>query len=214
VLVIDHYVPMPDQDAGSRTVMAILDVLLHAGFVVKFWPHNLCYSPGYTETLQAMGIEVLHGPDQFETWISTAGGELDAVLVSRPDVAEDVIRSIRRHSRARVVYYGHDLHFQRMRQQAEVTSDGRLLRAADHMCDRECAIWRQADVSLYPSEEEVRIASSLRPDANIGTIVPYFFDQFASPRAAPAGQEIVFVAGFGHPPMKTLRPGSHATFGR
>jgi GT2 family glycosyltransferase len=202
VLVIDHYVPMPDQDAGSRSIMAFLDVLLDAGFVVKFWPHNLNYSPGYTEALQAMGIEVLHGPGQppFETWIRTAGSELDGVLVSRPDVAEDVIGLIRQYSRARVVYYGHDLHFRRMRQQAVVTRDGRLLRAADQMCDRECAIWQQADLSLYPSEEEVRIASSLRPDLNIGAIVPYFFDRFASPRTAPVGQEIVFVGGFGHPP--------------
>ncbi len=93
VLVADHYVPTPDRDAGSRTIMAFLDILLASGAVVKFWPHNLSYSPGYTEALQAMGIEVLHGPGQapFEDWIRTAGHELDAVLVSRPDVAEDLI---------------------------------------------------------------------------------------------------------------------------
>jgi O-antigen biosynthesis protein len=202
VLVVDHYVPTPDRDAGSRTVMAFMDVLVDAGFVVKFWPHNLSYSPGYTEALQAMGIEVLYGPDQapFETWIKAAGGELDAVLVSRPDVAEDVIPAIRRHSRARIVYYGHDLHFQRMRLQAEVTGDERLLWAAHHMRDRERTIWRQADLSLYPSEDEAGVAAALAPDAAIGTIEPYIFDQFAGPRAAPAQREIIFVAGFGHPP--------------
>jgi O-antigen biosynthesis protein len=202
VLVVDHYVPTPDRDAGSRTIIAFLDVLLDAGFVVKFWPQNLSYSPGYTETLQAMGIEVLYGPAQapFETWIKTAGGELDAVLVSRPDVAEDVIPAIRRCSRARIVYYGHDLHFQRMRQQGEVTGDERLLRAALHMRERERAIWRQADLSLYPSEDEAAVAAALAPDAAIGTIAPYFFDQSAGPRLAPTQREIIFVAGFGHPP--------------
>ena len=181
VLVADHYVPTPDRDAGSRTVMAFLDILVAAGTIVKFWPHNLSYSPGYTETLQAMGIEVLHGPSQapFETWIKTAGGQLDAVLVSRPDVAEDVISDIRRHSRARIVYYGHDLHFQRMQRQADLAGDERLLRAAQHMRDRERAIWRQADLSLYPSQDEAEAAAALQPDAAIGMIVPYFFDQFA-----------------------------------
>jgi O-antigen biosynthesis protein len=202
VLVVDHYVPTPDRDAGSRTIMAFLDVLLEAGFLVKFWPHNLSYSPGYTETLQAMGIEVLHGPDHapFETWIKAVGGELDAVLVNRPDVAEDVIPAIRRYSRAQIVYYGHDLHFQRLRLQAELSGDERLLRAAHHMRERERAIWRQADLSLYPSEDEAGVAAALQPDAAIGSIAPYFFDQFAAPREAPDGQEIIFVAGFGHPP--------------
>jgi glycosyltransferase involved in cell wall biosynthesis len=149
-----------------------------------------------------MGIEVFHGPDQvnFDAWIKTAGPELDAVLLSRPDVAEDVLDSIRRCSRARVVYYGHDLHFQRMRQQAAVTGDAGLLRRAEPMRERESAIWRRADLSLYPSEEEVGVASALAPGAAVGAIVPYCFDVFGEARGAPAGQEIVFVAGFGHPP--------------
>ena len=202
VLVIDHYVPMPDRDAGSCTIRDYLEILLQSGFVVKFWPHNLSYSQGYTEALQAMGIEVLHGPGQspFETWIKTVGSELDAVLISRPAVAEDVIPSIRRHSKARVVYYGHDLHFQRMNQQSLLTGDDRLMRLADNMRERERAIWRLADLSLYPSQEEVRDAIALQPDATLSAIVPYCFDAFAAPRSAPATQEIIFVAGFGHPP--------------
>ncbi|MEA2743715.1 MAG: hypothetical protein QOG25_2086 [Acetobacteraceae bacterium] len=202
VLVIDHYVPEPDRDAGSRAIMACLQVLLQTGFIVKFWPHNLSYSQGYTEALQAMGIEVFHGPSQvpFHTWIKLFGDEFDTILVSRPEVAEDVIASIRRHSRAKLIYYGHDLHFRRMTLQATVTRDDRLLGLAEQMREREYTIWSQVDLSLYLSEEEARIASALRPDAKIGSVVPYCFDEFAAVRAAPAGQEIVFVAGFGHPP--------------
>ena len=87
-----------------------------------------------------------------------------------------------------------------MRQQAEVTHDERLLRLAEHMREREYAIWRQADLSLYLSEEEAQIASALQPEAKIGSIVPYCFDRFGSPHGAPARHEIIFVAGFGHPP--------------
>ncbi|MFL5280656.1 MAG: glycosyltransferase family 4 protein [Rhodopila sp.] len=122
------------------------------------------------------------------------------MLLSRPDVAEDVIRAVRQHSRARVVYYGHDLHFWRMRQQATVTQDDILRREADWMEQREYAIWRQADLSLYPSEEEASIALALQPDAAIAPVVPYCFDRFSEERPAQPGQEIIFVAGFGHPP--------------
>ena len=201
-LVIDHYVPTPDRDAGSRAIMTCLNVLLGAGFVVKFWPHNLSYSAGYTEILQAMGIEVFHGPAQrpFDTWIKVEGDEFDTVLISRPEVAEDLMASVRRHSRAQIIYYGHDLHFRRMRQQAEVTDDERLLRLAEFMREREYAIWRQADLTLYLSEEEAQIASALQPAAKIDSIVPYCFDRFADPRVPAPRQEIIFVAGFGHPP--------------
>jgi GT2 family glycosyltransferase len=155
VLVVDHFVPTPDRDAGSRAIMAVLHVLLQAGLVVKFWPHNLSYSPGYTEILQGMGVEVFFGPDQrhFDDWIKDTGDEIDTVLLSRPDVAEDLIRAVKHHSRARIVYFGHDLHFWRMRQQATVLQDEAMRRAADLMEQREYAIWRQADLSLYLSEE-------------------------------------------------------------
>jgi GT2 family glycosyltransferase len=202
VLVVDHYVPTPDKDAGSRSIMECLHIMLQAGYIVKFWPHNRSYSAGYTEVLQGMGVEVFHGPMQssFDTWIKAYGGELDVVVLSRPEVAEDVIASVRRHSGAKVIYYGHDLHFRRMRQQAELTHDEALLRLSGHMCQRENALWRQADLSLYLSEEEAQIASALQPAAKIGSIVPYCFDQFADARKVPPGQEIIFVAGFGHPP--------------
>ena len=201
-LVVDHYVPTPDRDAGSRTIIAYIDALLQAGYLVKFWPHNLSYSSGYTEALQTRGVEVFYGPSHpsFSTWFKSNGGEFDVVLVSRPEVAEDVLPSIRRYSRARTVYYGHDLHFQRMRQQARMTSDDRLLRLAEQMRDREASIWRQADVSLYPSDDEARIAAAIQPGANISSVIPYCFDHFAAPRAGPPGHEIIFVAGFGHPP--------------
>jgi glycosyltransferase involved in cell wall biosynthesis len=74
------------------------------------------------------------------------------------------------------------------------------MRAAEHMRERECAIWREADLSLYLSEEEAQIALAFQPTAKIGSVVPYCFDHFAVPRAAPDCSDIIFVAGFGHPP--------------
>lgn len=200
VLVCDHYVPTPDRDAGSRTIVAFLDILLAAGLAVKFWPHNQAYSPGYTERLQARGVEVMYGPGRFDAWIKEHGHELDHVLLSRPDVAEALLPLIRQYSVARVAYYGHDLHFSRMRQQAAVLGDRRLARAAEAMLRREMQIWREVDVSLYPSAEEAAEASRLQPDAAITAVPPYCFGHFPAARTAPAGKRIIFVGGFGHPP--------------
>ncbi len=84
MLVVDHQVPEPDRDAGSRAMLCVIRALLAEGMVVKFWPHNLMYNPGYVEALQDRGIEVMHGPQQasFAAWIREHGAELDVVLLS------------------------------------------------------------------------------------------------------------------------------------
>ena len=190
VLVADHKIPEPDRDAGSRAMLCCLHALLEAGLAVKFWPHNMFYAPGYTEALQDMGVEVFHGPahESFDSWMHDHGADLDYVMLSRPDVAEEFLPAARQHSQARIIYYGHDLHFRR------------LGRDAGTMEARERAIWRAADVSLYLSDEEAGIASVLEPSAEVRAVLPYAFTRFGRPRRAPANVDIVFVAGFGHPP--------------
>jgi O-antigen biosynthesis protein len=202
VLVVDHEVPEPDRDAGSRAILCVIRALLAEGMVVKFWPHNLMYKQGYVEALQDHGVEVLHGPQQvpFATWIREHGAELDVVLLSRPDVAEACLPLVRAHSAARVLYYGHDLHFSRMRMQGTVLRDERLLHAADRMEERERAVWAGADAALYLSQDEAESVRAMASGVVAHAVVPYCFEAFGVVRPAPAGQQIVFVAGFAHPP--------------
>jgi glycosyltransferase involved in cell wall biosynthesis len=207
VLVVDHYVPQPDRDAGSRTMFAFIRALLDAGAVVKFWPDNLHYDPAYAPKLQAMGVEVFHGPrwrDGIGAMLREYGDEFDAVLLSRPDVADAHFDAIRAHSRARVVYYGHDLHFRRMRDQASVSPEGdarsELLRAAGTMETRERAIWRRSDGVLYPSEDEAAQVRALEPAVDARAITPYAYEHFADEAVVDGRGDLLFVAGFAHPP--------------
>jgi GT2 family glycosyltransferase len=87
-LVVDHYIPQPDQDAGSRTMLAIVECLRHAGYVVKFWPDNLNYDPDYTESLQSLGVEVFYGFGLFfDDWIKQNGPAVALAVLSRPAIA-------------------------------------------------------------------------------------------------------------------------------
>jgi GT2 family glycosyltransferase len=202
VLVIDHYVPEPDRDAGSCCMVSLMRALQAEGMRVKFWPQNLRGTPGYTEALQQMGVEVFHGPHapQFGGWIAEHGAELDCVVVSRPDIAEAFLPELRRHVAAPLLFYGHDLHFRRLALMAEQRGDSVLRREAAHMQARERAVWRQVDAVLYLSEEEAAIAASLEPGVVARAVQPYGFTDFAAPRPAVAGLDMVFVAGFAHPP--------------
>ena len=122
---------------GSQAILGVVRSLLADGMLVKFWPANLAYAAGYAETLQDMGVEVFHGPHQvpLANWLREYGAEVDLVVLSRPDVAEACLDAVHAHTRAQVAYYGHDLHFSRMRMQAELSGDARLLAEADRMLE-------------------------------------------------------------------------------
>jgi O-antigen biosynthesis protein len=204
ILIIDHYVPRPDRDAGSRTMVAFIRALLASGLVVKFWPLNLHRTPGYTDALQDMGVEVRYGPGHasLPEWLKANGADLDIVLLSRPDVAETCLPLIRSGTAARIAYYGHDLHFRRLADEAERTGSASQRRAADVMREREIGIWRDADLVLYPSEEEAAVVRSLTGPVGVRSVIPYAFapNPELALRSVPDEPWILFVAGFGHPP--------------
>ncbi|HSU05842.1 MAG TPA: glycosyltransferase [Acetobacteraceae bacterium] len=204
VLVIDHNVPEPDRDAGSSTMMGFVEALLSAGAVVKFWPHNRRYSPGYTEILQDLGVEVLHGGrlDAFDDWINENGPELDCVLLSRPDVAQAYLGALKQQSPARLIYYGHDLHFRRLALQAEVMAEPAIARDAARMERLERWIWRSVDVALYPSQEEAAVVTGLEPSVTARAVVPFGFAEFGVTRMPPGGHNLLFVGGFAHQPTE------------
>ena len=190
VLIVDHAVPEPDRDAGSRTMIAFIRALVGAGAVVKLWAMNRHGAPAWRQALQDLGVELVRDA----SWVRRHGGDLDLVLLSRPDVAGMTLDLIRRATRAPVAYYGHDLHFRRLEAQA-------CPRAAA-MRAREIAVWRRADLILYPSEEETAIVRRLVPSAVARTVVPYAMPAATAAVPGPEAREptILFVAGFAHTP--------------
>lgn len=200
VLIIDHYVPQPDRDAGSRTMVAFIDALLARGCVVKFWPENLYYDPIYTPPLQAKGVEVFYGGNwvgRFDEMLEQ-NQHIDAVLLSRPHIAEHYIASVSAQPRLRKVYYGHDLHFRRMQMEAE--AQGKSLREAHAMEALERSLWRACDVVLYPSSEEAEVVKQLEPSVDARAITPYAFNEFRLDAQPFNRAGVLFVAGFAHGP--------------
>jgi glycosyltransferase involved in cell wall biosynthesis len=204
VLVIDHYVPEPDRDAGSRTVLCIIRGLLQLGIVVKFWPHNLYFNPGYTEALQDLGVEVAYGTGvgTFGRWLADNADDVDCVLICRPHVAADVLPDLKRYPRIARLYYGMDLHFSRMRLQAKEQSDLVVLRQAQRMEALERSVWRDVDVVLYPSSQESEYVAATEPGVAARPLLPYSFKQFAALRAPPTDSVLLFVGGFAHQPNR------------
>ena len=63
ILVVDHYVPTYDRDAGSKTTWQYLKMFVKKGYVVKFLGDNFLHEEPYSTMLQQMGIEILYGPE-------------------------------------------------------------------------------------------------------------------------------------------------------
>ncbi|WP_042262224.1 methyltransferase domain-containing protein [Paraburkholderia heleia] len=207
VLIVDHYVPQPDRDAGSRSLICFIRVFLEMGLNVKFWPQNLWYDEAYVKPLQQMGVEVFYGPqfiDGFDEWIKNTDQTIDFAFLNRPYVSEPFIEPLRKYApTARLLYYGHDLHFERTLKQAEVSGEQKLLRQAESERQLELKVWNSVDRVYYPSATEAETVNKMAPGVAARALPPYFFE----PRPDNENEDtlhersqIVFVAGFGHPP--------------
>jgi len=205
VVIVDHYVPQPDRDAGSRTMFAFIQCLLQMGCNVKFWPDNLWFDPVYTPRLQQLGVEVIYGPeyrDGFENWLRSSEGQVSQVMLSRPHIAEGYLAILKKFPDIHVSYYGHDLHFARMKNEATLTGDKALMKDAERCLEQELLIWNSVDVVLYPSDEETAYIQQNHQHIRAQTISPYIYPEAANymAREPVNNNRIIFVAGFGHPP--------------
>ncbi|WP_158636524.1 glycosyltransferase [Luteimonas marina] len=209
ILVVDHYIPQPDRDAGSRAIFQMVEVLVGQGYSVRFWPDNLYRDPDYVHLLQDMGVEVIYGSGYagaFDAWIGERSDLFHAVILSRPHISVKYIDSVRKHAQSRVVYFGHDVHHLRMLEQMKVEPsdqlaiDTRWLRSLEH------EMWAKSDVIVYPSADETAHVRdwlrSNRGKARALTAPLYGFESV--PEAAPGDLRdrsgILFVAGFAHQP--------------
>jgi glycosyltransferase involved in cell wall biosynthesis len=209
VLVIDHYVPQPDRDAGSRTMWQFMRMFRRHGWEVKFWPENLWPDPIYTSWLQQRGIEVIYGSEyhkRFEEWMREHGALIDSVLLSRPHISVEFIDAIRRYTGAPILYYGHDIHHLRIDEQLKVEPSDALRRERELFLNLEHEVWSRVDTIYYPADGETDYVRQWLGKhgckAAARTIPVYAFDSFPEhpERNLDQRHDVLFVAGFAHAP--------------
>ncbi|MBB3826547.1 glycosyltransferase [Xanthomonas arboricola] len=209
ILVIDHYIPQPDRDAGSRAMFQLLKLLAVRGYSVKFWPENMWHDAHYARGLQNAGVDVMYGSEYvggFGKWISEHGANIDAVIFSRPHISASFIDAVSAHSRATRLYYGHDIHYLRLAEQMKVEPSSVIEAEMDRFRSLEEMLWTRMDGIYYPSELESEYVKAWARERNIKaairTVPLYAYDGvFAGAQDDLAlRHDILFVAGFGHPP--------------
>ena len=204
LLMVDHYVPHYDKDAGSRTVYQYLQLFVNQGFSVKFIGDNFFAHQPYTDALQQMGVEVLYGPyyaKHWKDWLKENGKDIGYVFLNRPHISVKYIDAVREFTNARVVYYGHDLHFLREKREYELTGDAALLQSSADWEKKELELILAADMAYYPSYVEEQAIHEIAPQAKVKAIPAYLFsDVEECEYHFDKRKDLMFIGGFGHRP--------------
>lgn len=207
LLMIDHYVPTYDCDAGSRTVYEYMQLFIRKGFQVKFIGDNFHYNKKYTQALQQMGIEVLYGEyykDHIMEWLEENHLYIDYVFLNRPHISIKYIDFFCGNTDCKVLYYGHDFHYLRCKREYELSGEKEKLDEAEEWREKELYLIRHADMSYYPSSVEVSAIRQIDSDLKVKPVTAYIFfhalldsnSNFAERRG------LLFVGGFAHTPNR------------
>lgn len=205
ILVVDHYVPTYDKDAGSKTTFQYLKMFLKKGYIVKFLGDNYLHEEPYTTTLTQMGIEVLYGQEYVAGiwgWLDKNGKEIAVAYLNRPHIATKYVDYIKEHTDIKIIYYGHDLHFLREFREYELTGDIQKKQASDYWKSIEFTLMSKAVVSYYPSNVEAEAIHAIDETIQVKAITAYVYETFLENlnKDFADREGLLFVGGFAHPP--------------
>jgi O-antigen biosynthesis protein len=160
VFVFDDHVPTPDRDAGSARMVFILRAL-------REWSRPVFVSlgkqsqPAYERLLWKEGVETANVVD-FRRLLKER--EFCAAVLSRPAVAETLLKPIRRAApQVKIVYDMVDAHFVRLGRESELTGDAAVAREAARYRELEARLVRSADLVWYASAADKEAVERLGP---------------------------------------------------
>jgi GT2 family glycosyltransferase/glycosyltransferase involved in cell wall biosynthesis len=214
-LVVDHYFPTPDRDAGSRCTQALVSSLLALGFKVIFLPENFAPMESYRRRLEGWGVLCLHGHQLSQCWPEWLGKQierLDLILYNRPHITARFLPTLSRlFPEAHRLYNTHDLHGWREALEAQQPAELPEQLAPpptpaaqlEALCTpQEQAILRQMHGVISISAKETALLRRHFP-RGVHTVPGYVCRwRGAGASRADATRAVLFVGGFGHRPNR------------
>jgi glycosyltransferase involved in cell wall biosynthesis len=199
ILVVDSFIPQPDQDAGSMRMFQILSLLRRHGWAVAFGCPGARGEPHHYRDVRDLGVLVLEGHEQIEGFVRQLDRPVAIALVSRPENGPRYIPFLRCFSPAtRVVYDTVDIHWRRMERMAlhDTTvslEEGRTMR------ERERTMSRWANLTLVTTEVDAAVVASESPTAKIA-VLPTIHEEIPHVEGFEGRRDLVFLGSFEHQP--------------
>ncbi|MCF8143850.1 MAG: glycosyltransferase [Deltaproteobacteria bacterium] len=202
ILMIERWVPRPNQDAGSTMIYNFMRILRRMGHALSFAPFDLVYDPEYTPDIMKLGIECLHAPDvrSIADHLVAAGSTYDVIIACRPDHTEALLPLFKAYCpQARLLYETIDLHFMREARQAEVERNSELLRLSKWRKAQELRIAAAADCTIVVSEQERQVLCQENPDLYV-EVIPVIGEIYGCQASYDQRADLVFIGGYEHRP--------------
>jgi len=205
MLVVDHYVPHYDQDAGGKCTFMYLRTFVKMGFQVTFIGDNFYKHEPYTTELNQMGIEVLYGNyyyKHWQEWLKENAHYFDYIYLQRPHISVKYIDLVKKYSRAKIFYFAHDLHHIREYREYEMTKDPEKLASSKKWKKIEYELFEKADVGHVVGSFEQQKMQEAFPDKPIRNIPLYIYEEILTDinKDFSERRDLLYVGGFGHPP--------------
>lgn len=203
ILLIDHYVPIYDQDAGSFDMFSMLKILVDLGNKVTFIGDSLLRLEPYTQGLQQKGIEVIYAPYVLsaEVYIEKYGRFFDIVILSRAHVALKYLDGVKRYcTRAKTIYDTVDLQFLRESRQASIENNDKLRKQAEQTKANELYLAKNTDITFVVSPVEKEVLLKEDPSLNVEVIIRSVHSVTTPQKPFSDRKDILFIGGFAHPP--------------
>lgn len=205
LLVVDHYVPHYDKDAGGRCTYMYLKLFVQMGFKVTFIGDNYFRHEPYTTALNQMGIEVLYGNTYYlnwQQWLKDNANNFDYIYLQRPHISIKYIDLVKNNSNAKIIYFAHDLHHIREKREYEITHDPKLLESAKNWKKIEYELFTKADVGHVVGSYEQKLMEEAFPGKPIRNIPLYVYECIPQDidRDFSHRKDLLYVGGFQHHP--------------
>lgn len=194
IIVFDDRVPTPDRDAGSARIVNILKSLARIGKPV-FVPMKAL--PESEQFLWKAGIETANVVDYVRL---IKNRNFRVAILSRPEVARGLLRSIRRIDRkTKIVFDMVDAHFVRLRREHEITGNPKLALEASRSRDRELALARASDQVWCASEPDKKAVSTVVAEERLVVVATvHALQDRGKPPEERSG--LLFIGHLGHRP--------------
>lgn len=205
ILVVDHYVPNFDKDAGGRCTYMYMKAFLKLGMKVTFIGDNFASPEPYTTDLNQLGIEVLCGDYyclHWQEWLQDNLKYFDYVYLQRPHISIKYIDLVKKNSRAKIFYFAHDLHHVRMYRDYLVSGNEEALKESEYWKKIEMELFDKTDVGHVVGSYEQDVMQKIFPDKPIRNIPLYIYDEVPEriEKDFSKRKDIMFVGGFNHIP--------------
>ena len=204
ILVIDHYVPNYDKDAGGKNTYMYIKMFLKKGMKVTFIGDNYAKPEPYSTELNQLGVEILYGNWYYtnhEEWMKQNLKFFNYIYLQRPHISSKYIDIVKKYATGKIIYFAHDLHHIRLYREYLITHDENTLKESKHWEEVEMKLFSLADVGHVVGSYEQKIMQEKFPNKPIRNIPIYIYDKIPMvEKDFSKRKNIMFVGGFGHGP--------------